>query len=104
MLIKGYKSVTIVPDPKKSYTKTELKCYICGMPAKAIHHIFEGRGKRQISDREHLTVPLCTKCHCQIHHNHLKENDLKKDAQKAWLESHDNDRAKWYQLFYKYWD
>lgn len=104
MLVKLYKSVAIVKDPKKSQDKTELRCFFCDKPAKAIHHIFEGRGKRKISDRENLTVPLCVKCHFQIHNNHLKENELKQTAQKAWLEAHDNNRAKWYQMFYKFWD
>ena len=104
MLEKQYNSVTIVPEPKKSIIKIQLKCYFCDMPAKAIHHIFEGRGKRQISEREGLTIPICTKCHFLIHNNHLKEKELKQTAQKAWLDANDNNRSKWYQMFYKFWD
>ena len=32
-----------------------------------MHHIFEGRGRRQISDRYGLVVPLCSECHKLIH-------------------------------------
>lgn len=44
------------------------KCFLCERVETEynrleVHHIFQGRGRRQISDRYGLTVLLCHKCH-----------------------------------------
>ena len=49
-------------------------CFICNRWESdylqiEMHHIFEGRGRRQISDRYGLVVPLCKECHYKVHHN-----------------------------------
>ena len=54
------------------------KCFLCGRSETEynrleVHHIFQGRGRRQISDRYGLTVLLCRNCHTQseysVHQN-----------------------------------
>lgn len=44
-------------------TKYETLCAICNKPAKHIHHLVEGHGKRELSERYGLTIPLCDECH-----------------------------------------
>lgn len=44
------------------------KCFLCGRSETEynrleVHHLFQGRGRRQICDRYGLTVPLCHSCH-----------------------------------------
>ena len=101
MIVKksGHTYITDTPKDKKG-----LRCFLCGRVADHIHHIFYGRGKRNISDREKLTVALCYKCHWQIHNNHLRDRELKKLAQEVWLRNNDQNRAKWYRLFYKFYN
>ena len=101
MLIKKQGKVILTDEPKD---KNGLRCFLCGRLASNIHHIVYGVGKRKICDKERLTVPLCYKCHWEIHHNHKKDRELKQIAQKVWLENNDFNRSKWYQLFYKFWD
>lgn len=79
-------------------------CYICRRPATNQHHIVYGRGKRQISDREKLTVALCNECHRKLHHYHYYDRELKAMAQEIWLANHNGDRKRWYSLFYKFYD
>ena len=50
------------------------ECYICGLQESDYvqmerHHLLEGRGRRQISDRYGLVVDLCTNCHFKAHHD-----------------------------------
>ena len=42
-------------------------CFLCGRRAEHTHHIFEGHGRRKISDRLKLTVRLCSECHTRLH-------------------------------------
>lgn len=44
-------------------TKYDKLCAICNRPATHIHHLVEGNGKRDLSDRYGMTIPLCADCH-----------------------------------------
>ncbi len=44
-------------------------CLICGKPKDHTHHLISGRGRRPLCDEDNLTVPLCWKCHDEIHLN-----------------------------------
>lgn len=44
-------------------TRYEQFCIICGKPAQHVHHLIEGNGKRELSERFSLTAPLCADCH-----------------------------------------
>lgn len=49
---------------KSCVTEYELNCVICGRPTTTTHHLIEGNGKRPLSDKYGLLVPLC-----DAHHN-----------------------------------
>ena len=62
------------------------ECYLCGILESVYvpmhtHHIFEGRGRRQISDRYGLTVTLCVKCHNKAHHSDITADYLHRKGQ-----------------------
>ena len=101
MIIKKDKKNYLIPNPK---TAQGYNCYICGRRAENLHHCIFGNGKRKISDREGLVVALCSACHHNIHHYHTHDKELKAMAQEVWLEHHDQDRKKWYSMFYKFFD
>lgn len=47
-------------------------CYLCGRyrqygESLHLHHIFEGTGRRYVSDEHKLFVHLCSSCHRKIH-------------------------------------
>lgn len=42
-------------------------CYICGRIAHHTHHVFQGVGRRKLSDIYGLTVRLCPECHHNVH-------------------------------------
>ena len=101
MIIKKKKKNYILPNPKDV---VGYKCYICKRPATCQHHLIYGRGKRRISDREKLTIAICDKCHYKIHNHHIKDAELKEMAQNTWLKYNNNNRERWYKMFYKFFD
>ena len=43
-------------------------CEICGRYGRTdIHHVFEGNGRRKISDEWGATIEVCADCHRKIH-------------------------------------
>lgn len=50
-------------------------CYLCGGFAVHTHHLFEGNGRRKISDRLKLTVRLCAECHRKLHDTSCPQMD-----------------------------
>ena len=48
---------------KSIVTNESRVCALCGKPAEAVHHLIGGQGKRKVSNREGLTIPLCNDCH-----------------------------------------
>ena len=107
MIIKKDNKNFMIPEPYSDKNKRHISgynCYLCGRPAEHKHHIIYGTGKRKISEREGLTLALCSRCHWNIHHKHEHDNELKAMAQEEWLKKHNNDRQKWYSLFYKFYD
>lgn len=71
----------------KSILVTEKgKCFLCrryGQTEK--HHIFEGSGRRRLSEKYGLWVDLCHRCHneppCGVHFNKRRDLVLKASAQ-----------------------
>lgn len=57
------------------------KCFICGMPKNHLHEVFYGKN-RVNSMKYGCVVPLCFKCHENVHHNPTLDNKLKKICQK----------------------
>lgn len=59
-----------VPDSKRFSIVTEKmdRCYICGAyTSLQIHEVYGGMGKRELSKYYGLVVPLCIKCHEDVH-------------------------------------
>lgn len=50
---------------------TEFKdiCAICGAPKEEIHHLVFGTSGRQLAEEDGLKLPVCSKCHKEIHLN-----------------------------------
>ena len=73
--------------------KIKEPCISCGNPDTVIHHIFPGRGRRNKSDDYGLIVPLCVRCHEEVHKhpNNGLDTDLKQAAQR-YFEKHYGDR------------
>lgn len=45
-------------------------CYLCGRHAETdIHHVFEGNGKRKISDEWDAVIEVCRRCHRDVEYN-----------------------------------
>lgn len=46
------------------------KCFMCEMKeATDNHHIFFGTGIREIADKYGFVIPLCKRCHMQVHNS-----------------------------------
>lgn len=48
-------------------TKYEQFCLLCGSPAVDVHHCLKGISKRHLADADGLTIPVCRRCHDEIH-------------------------------------
>lgn len=76
--------------PKKSIMTEDFdSCFLCGMVASHIHHVYGGNGRRNISDREGFIVPLCVACHTGdqgVHHNRRKDLILKQECEQRYLD------------------
>lgn len=72
------------------------QCILCNRPRECWHHCFGGHGRRSISEREGLVVPLCNACHNMtnksVHFNKQIDLLVKKLAQKKFEEHHTRER------------
>ena len=76
---------------KSIITKDMKRCYVCGTPFNIhIHHCIYGTGKRKLSDKYGLIIPLCARHHNLsnegVHFNKTLDNEIKKEAQKKFKE------------------
>lgn len=56
-------------------------CFICGMPREQIHHVMNAHNRKK-SEKYGLIIPICAKCHDDIHNrNELANKNLKRLAQ-----------------------
>lgn len=76
-----------------------LECFICGsMRNLVVHHCIHGN-KRKLADREGLVVHLCVACHHRLHSLGWHDQDLKRIAERAWIEKHHADVTDFIALF-----
>ena len=61
---------------------TEI-CILCGKPKEDTHHLLNGNN-RATCDEDNITIPLCRKCHTEIHKNATCEKLCKIIGQLAW--------------------
>ena len=59
--------------------------YLSGNPTNVVHHIYEGSGRRKISEREGFIIPLTPKEHnmsdAAIHFNKTLDLKIKRECQ-----------------------
>jgi hypothetical protein len=77
----------------KSILQTEKECYFTKRTGNLhLHHIFYGRGLRQISDREGFVVYLIPELHNMsndgVHFNRELDLRLKRECQAKYEETH----------------
>lgn len=48
-------------------TDYEKLCAVCNGPSDNMHHLIFGRGLRKLADEDGLVIPLCIRCHNEIH-------------------------------------
>lgn len=66
-------------------------CAFCGKEAECEHHLVFGRGRKQIADRDHLTINLCNRHHNmgsideRIHDNRSAERLSKMLGEALWM-------------------
>ncbi len=84
-----------------SILKTEKECIVCGAVVNLhLHHIYFGRGVREISDRNGFTCWLCGYHHNQssegVHgkDGHKLDMYLKQTCQKEFEKTHTRDEFK----------
>lgn len=65
-------------------TKYENYCLICGRPRTEVHHLIMGTSGRKLADEDGLTIPLCNKCHNDMHMNTTCNQLSKILGQMAW--------------------
>ena len=73
----------------KSLISDEKFCLICGTPLNIHkHHIFEGTGRRKLSEKYGCWCYLCARHHNMsnegVHFNKELDSRLKQQCQKAW--------------------
>lgn len=73
----------------ESIISNEQNCYVCGTPyGLHKHHIFEGIGRRQVSERYGCWVYLCARHHNMsdegVHFNKSLDEKLKRICQEEW--------------------
>lgn len=78
------------------------ECYYCGKPygRMEVHHIYYGRGWRELSEKYGLKVTLCSNCHWTLHNStdtdarKSMDDFLKRQGQKAFESKYNNKNFK----------
>ena len=85
----------------KSIMQTNVnECFFCGDTRHLnTHHVINGTGNRENSERYGLKVTLCAKHHDMVHRDQRLDLSLKKYAQKEFEKNHS--REEWMQIFHK---
>ena len=80
----------------------EKHCVFCNSPFVEVHHIFEGRGRRKLSDKYGLTVYICRLCHNEVHKYPNTGKDLQlKQLGQTYYEDHFGTREQFIKEFVK---
>ena len=74
----------------KSIIQTEKECFICKTCLDLDrHHCLHGTANRRLADEDGLTVYLCKAHHTGVlgvHHNAELDKELKRIAERAWMD------------------
>lgn len=85
------------------------KCFLCGKDGRAVHlerhHLIEGNGRRQLSEKFNLCVMLCPDCHRNgeraAHRNTATALSLHQYAERKWLWENEGTIDEFIQIFGK---
>lgn len=88
---------------------TKMKCFLCGADGRAVplerHHLIEGNGRRQLSEKYGLVVLLCPDCHRNgpwaAHRSRETMEYLHRYAERKWLEENDGEEEDFIRIFGK---
>lgn len=84
----------------KSIMQSACECYICGITRPLHkHHVINGMGNRENSERYGLWVYLCPKHHEMIHRDQKLDEALKGYAQREFEKAYPNED--WMSVFHK---
>lgn len=73
---------------KSIMTKDYEHCFVCGKTAQQWHHVMNKSDKKK-AEKYGLLIPVCAKCHSEIHDKNNELNyELKKIAQADFLMEH----------------
>lgn len=86
--------------------QNEKECFICKTKKKLqCHHIFFGKGCRQLSEEHGLKIWLCFNHHVGtkngVHFNKKLDNELKNLAENVWLEKNNKTTNDFIKIFGK---
>ena len=78
------------------------RCYVCGRVTRCdTHHMIGGIGRRKISDRYGLVIPVCRSCHEDIHAHPERYGWIKQEAQRIAMERNGWDTSDFIRAFGK---
>ena len=84
----------------KSIMQSKCECYLCGITRTLNrHHVINGVGNRDNSERYGLWVYLCPKHHEMVHTDQKLDVELKRYAQRAFEETYPDED--WMKIFHK---
>lgn len=84
--------------------KEKRECALCGRwDYLETHHVFEGAGRRAISDRLGLTIDICPACHRSIHAKPKAWEWLKERTQREYMTAHGMTDEGWINEFGRSW-
>lgn len=93
--------------PTESIISNTPVCLVCGTPHHLCrHHIYSGRGRRELSEKYGLWVYLCGRHHTMgafsIHHDSALDKKLREQGQRAW-EARYGTREDFIRIFGRSW-
>lgn len=65
-------------------TRYGESCIICGKPKQHTHHLICGTSGRSFADKFGLVIPLCAKCHEELHKSGIAMDFSKMLGQAIW--------------------
>lgn len=86
---------SVLQNPK------DKSCFLCSRLGSHKHHVIEGKGRREQSEKYGLYILLCPWCHSMVHSkpNQGIDLELKQMAERKFLETHSMDE--WREAFMK---
>ena len=69
---------------KAFITDYSKNCSLCGTPSTEIHHLLFGTSGRKLADQDQIYIPVCRKCHEEIHANSTASRLSKILGQVCW--------------------